>query len=94
MRARALEAGHILDWVRHGVTANERNQLYIARGLAVLERAFPHLTEQTAMQTTDRAEDEAWVTRERLRHIAAATALETIIRAGLTLKPTNGHDRT
>jgi hypothetical protein len=41
MRALALEAGYILDWLRHGVTANERNQLYIARDLAVLERAFP-----------------------------------------------------
>jgi hypothetical protein len=43
------------------------------------------------MQSTDRAEYEAWIARERLRHAARGITLKTIIRAGLTPCPPAGH---
>ena len=58
-RMLAAAAGHALDWTGTGVGANERNMLYVARDVAVLERAFPGLTPESAMLTEDRAEYEA-----------------------------------
>lgn len=40
-RELASEAGYTLDWVRTSVRTKERNELYVARDLAVLEQAFP-----------------------------------------------------
>ncbi len=39
-RCLAGEAGYDLNWVRTGIGADERNHLYMARDLAVLERAL------------------------------------------------------
>jgi cell filamentation protein len=61
-RELAKEAGFILDWTKTGVGAKERNELYVARDLAVYERDFPGLTEEKAMQTDDRREYEAYFT--------------------------------
>jgi cell filamentation protein len=57
----ASEAGYELDWGKTAIGAQERNRLYLARDLAVLERAFPDLTKEKAMQTNDRVEYEAFL---------------------------------
>ncbi len=57
----AKESGFDLDWSRSDADATSRDSLYIARDLAVTERAFPGLDRQRAMDTNDRAEYEAWV---------------------------------
>jgi hypothetical protein len=67
-----------------GVGAKERNELYVARDLAVYEREFPGLTEEKAMQTDDRREYEAYFTVQALRDAAGDRPLEAIIREGLT----------
>lgn len=56
----AKESGFDLDWSRSNADAASRDHLYIARDLAVTERAFPGLDRQRAMDTNDRAEYEAW----------------------------------
>ncbi len=83
-RQLASEACYSLDWVKTGVGTKERNQLYVARDLAVFERAFPGLTEDKAMKTADRAEYEAWFDIERLRGAVGSKTLEAIIRGGLS----------
>ena len=82
-RELASEAGYSLDWVKTGIGAKQRNALYVARDLAVLERAFPDLTPEKAMLTSDRAEYEALVTLEGLRRAVGAATLAAIIRDGL-----------
>jgi cell filamentation protein len=83
-RSLADAAGFTLDWIGTGVGAAERNQLYIARDAAVLERAFPGLTEQRAMETDNRAEYEAWFRLERLRGMLGERTLEAILRERLS----------
>lgn len=83
-RELALAAGYTLDWVKSGVGTKERNQLYRARDLAVLERAFPGLNEERAMKTDDRTEYEAWIDIERLRRKVGDKTLAAIIRDALT----------
>ncbi len=85
-RELASEAGYALDWGKTGVGAKERNELYVARDLAVLERAFPGLTPEKAMQTDDRAEYEASFVMDGLRKAVGAKPLEAIIRQGLSLE--------
>jgi hypothetical protein len=77
-------AGHTLDGIKTSVGAKERNQLYIARDIAVLERAFPGLTLERAMATDDRLEYEASFVLTRLRREAGRRTLEAIIRDGMT----------
>jgi fido (protein-threonine AMPylation protein) len=79
-RELAKEAGFALDWRKTGVGTRERNELYVARDLAVLERAFPGLTEERAMKTNDRAEYEAYNTVRILRKVVADKTLDAIIR--------------
>ena len=86
-RELAVEAGFNLDWIRTAVGATERNALYIARDLAVYERAFPGLDESKAMTTENRREYEAFLTMDRLRKLAGDRTLEAIIRDGLTAAP-------
>jgi cell filamentation protein len=83
-RELAEEAGFNLDWVKTGIEAQQRNELYIARDLAVLDRAFPDLTEDKAMQTNDRAEYEAYCVMANLRNAVGDKSLEAIIRQGLS----------
>jgi cell filamentation protein len=78
------EAGFTLDWVKSGVGAKERNALYLARDLAVLDRAFPGLTEEKAMQTNDRVEYEAFYTITNLRSAVGARSLDVMIAEALT----------
>ena len=45
-RELAEVGGFALNWTKSGVGAKERNELYVARDLAVYEREFPGLTEE------------------------------------------------
>ena len=85
-RSLALASGYELDWTPTNVTAAERNRLYIARDVAVLERAFPGLTPERGMQTNDRAEYEASLALPHMRRVPGAS-LEAIIREGLSPLP-------
>jgi hypothetical protein len=85
-RELADEAGFKLDWVSASVGSAERNALYVARDLAVLERAFPDLTNDRAMQTNERAEYEASFVIEGLRREVGDKTLAAIIRDGLGRK--------
>ena len=88
VRSVAQKAGFDLDWTRTGVTQESRNQLYVARDVAVIERAFPGMTEARAL------EDEgmgymAFQTLNQLRGIQGRRDLGAIISAGLTrMEPT------
>ena len=84
MRELAAEAGFTLDWAKTGVTAKERNELYVARDLAIYEREFPGLNEEKAMQTNDRREYEAFFTLDMLRKTAGDRTLEVIIREAMS----------
>jgi fido (protein-threonine AMPylation protein) len=83
-RELASEAGYTLDWVKTGIGSNERNELYAARDLAVLELAFPDLTPERAMRTNNRAEYEASFVLTGLRRAVGDRPLSAIIRAGLS----------
>ncbi len=85
-RSLALASGYELDWTPTNVTATERDRLYVARDIAVLERAFPGLTPERGMQTNDRAEYEASLALPYMRRVPGAS-LETIIREGLQQLP-------
>ena len=85
-RSLALASGYDLDWTPTNVTTSERNRLYVARDIAVLERAFPGLTPERGMLTNDRAEYEASLALPHMRRVPGAS-LETIIREGLHLSP-------
>ena len=84
-RSLALASGYEL-WTPTNVTAAERNRLYVARDIAVLERAFPGLTPERGMQTNDRAEYEASLALPHMRRVPGAS-LEAIIREGLHQLP-------
>lgn len=90
-RELASEAGFDLDWTKTSIGAQERNALYVARDLAILERAFPDLTPESAMQTTDRVEYEASFVIDGLRRAVGDRPLAAIIRDGLM--PEIQHDR-
>jgi cell filamentation protein len=90
-RELASEAGYALDWVKTGISTKERNELYVARDLAVLENAFPNLTPEKAMQTNDRAEYEASFVMEGLRRAVGNKPLGAIIRE--SLRPAKQHER-
>jgi cell filamentation protein len=86
-RELAAEAGLRLDWTGTGVGTQERNELYIARDVAVLERAYPDLTPERAMTTDDRREYEASFVLDRLRRAMGENSLHALIRARLTPMP-------
>ena len=86
-RELAAAAGFKLDWIRTGITATERNELYLARDLAVYEREYPGLTEQKAMQTNDRREYEVYFIVERLRQTVGKRTLEARISSTFTARP-------
>jgi hypothetical protein len=67
------------------------NALYIARDIAVLERAFPDLTPERAAITTERAEYEASFVLHALRRAAGDRTLPAIMRDGLTSESDFGH---
>ncbi len=77
----AKEAGYHLDWDTTNADGKSRDKLYIARDLAVTERAFPGLNREKAMTTQDRAESEAWAMFAS-RHQGAAR-LDELIRQSL-----------
>jgi fido (protein-threonine AMPylation protein) len=92
-RELASEAGYELDWGKTAIRANERNALYVARDLAVLERAFPDLTPDKAMRTNDRAEYEASFVLEALKREVGDKPLAVIIRGGLIPKMELDHQQ-
>ena len=81
-RSLAQVAGYELNWAPTGADVEQRNRLYVARDIAVLERAYPGLTPERGMQTNDRLEYEASIALTALRRRGAD--LETIVREGLT----------
>ncbi len=78
----ASEAGFDLDWSKNNANAKSRNELYIARDLAVLDQRYPGLDEARAMATDDREEYEAWATFAM--HFQEHPRLEHLIFKGLT----------
>lgn len=80
-RELAQAAGYKLDWSPTAADAESRDRLYIARDLAVTERAFPGLDANRAATTESRAEYEAFM--HFTRHYAGAERLETLIAGGL-----------
>jgi fido (protein-threonine AMPylation protein) len=85
-RELALAAGYELEWIATSVGASERNELYVARDLAVLQRALPDLTPEKAMRSNDRAEYEASFVIEALRREVGDKSLAALIRNGLRLR--------
>ncbi|NMP22642.1 hypothetical protein [Sulfobacillus harzensis] len=66
-----------MDWSLSSADGVARDRLYRARDLAVINRAFPGLNEQQAMETDNRLEYEiSWV----LQKFQQATPLDGIIR--------------
>ena len=84
-RSLAAAAGFLLDWIGTAIGPEQRNTLYLARDLAVFERAYPGLTPERAMETNDRAEYEASFVLARLRKAAGDQTLEAMIRARLAV---------
>ena len=84
-RSLAQAAGYELNWAPTGADAEQRNRLYVARDIAVLERAYPGLTPERGMKTNDRYEYEASLALPALRR--RGPTLETIIGEGLTPLP-------
>ncbi|MDD3371683.1 MAG: Fic family protein [Alphaproteobacteria bacterium] len=82
-RELAAEAGFKLDWKGKGVTCEQRNDLYVARDIEVLKRAFPNLTHERAMQTDNRQEYEASFKLEALQRCANGKTLDSIIESSL-----------
>jgi cell filamentation protein len=85
-RELAAEAGLTLDWVRSGVGLKERNELYMARDIEVLERAYPELTPERAMMTNDRVEYESSFVLDGLRRAVGDKSLSSIVYEGLTFE--------
>lgn len=83
-RELASAAGHILDWTHVGQDREGRNALYVARDVQVLERAYPDLTPERAMETPDRAEYHAWWHLKALHEAQGRNSLESIIKNALT----------
>jgi len=79
----AREAGYQLDWDTTAANAVTRDRLYVARDVAVTQRAFPGLDRERAMTTESRAEYEAYL-NVIARHAKAPT-LRELIAANLTL---------
>lgn len=77
----ASAAGYHLDWSTSAVSGKDRDRLYVARDLAVTERAFPGLNRERAASTPDRIEYEAW-TRLAAR-FDKAERLPELIQAAL-----------
>lgn len=86
-RQLAEAAGYSSDWGKTTIGESQRNELYIARDFAVLERASPNLTPERAMRTNDRSEYEASFTLARLRRAMGKVSLEAIIRDAITARP-------
>ena len=84
-RSLALAAGYTLDWTRIGIGAEARNALYVARGVAILERLYPGLTEARTTATGDRGEYQAWWHLAKLRTLQGEKSLERIIGAALAV---------
>ena len=82
-RELAAEAGLTLAWETTGGDARARNALYMARDIEVLQRAFPDLTPERAMQTNDRSEYEASFALEALRRNVGDNTLQAIITRNL-----------
>ncbi len=84
-RSLAQAVGYELNWAPTGADAEQRNRLYVARDIAVLERAYPGLTPERGMETNDRYEYEASLALPALRR--RGPTLETVIKEGLTPLP-------
>jgi cell filamentation protein len=83
-RELAAEAGFTLDWTKSGVGTRERNALYLARDVAVLEHAYPDQTPERLMQTNDIVEYEALNRMPALKRMVGDKSLSALIREGLS----------
>lgn len=79
----AKEAGYRLDWGTTTANALSRDELYIARDVAVTQRTFPGLDMKRAMATDNRAKYFAYV--EVLAAHAKKPTLRELIGRSLTL---------
>ena len=85
-RELAAKAGFELDWVGTNANRDKRNDLYIARDIEVMNRAYPDLTEERAMQTDNRHEYETFFRLDTLRQLANGKTLASIIESSLMLE--------
>lgn len=82
-RELASQSGLKLDWVGTNVTCEKRNDLYVARDIEVMSRAYPDLTQDRAMQTDNRHEYETFFRLEALRKLSNGKTLASIIEGSL-----------
>ncbi len=60
-RSLARTCGYDLDWSASHADGHTRDELYVARDLAVTEKRFPGLDFDKACDTPNRAEQQAWL---------------------------------
>ena len=76
----ARQLGYVLEWGGSNADNRARDILYVARDRAVFQRAFPNLSAERAMVTTDRIEFEAFVMMQQFRSLPA---LEELLKTWL-----------
>lgn len=95
VKSRELESGerYTVPYTPRRVLESGRDQLYRARDVAVMKRAFPGLDELRAMATENRMEYETYWVLQNLQQ--KAQPLEVLIRASVTLSrfPQQGLER-
>lgn len=74
--------GYDLQWA-DAVTEKDRDEVYLARDREVIDRRYPGLTFDRAMQTNDRAEYEAFVQARGSTRMKEARTMAEIVGAGL-----------
>lgn len=82
----AEEAGYRLDWGTTTANARARDELYVARDVAVTQRAFPGLDANRAMATDNRAEYFAYV-EVLAPHARKPTLRDVIVRCLVVDQP-------
>lgn len=84
----ARQAGYALDWGTTNANAVTRDNLYMARDFAVIQRSYPGIATRDPADFTDRAEYSAYLT---LGEIQKADRLSEILRQsvdrGITTRP-------
>lgn len=79
-RQLADESGFKLHWQQTGKDAQNRDRLYLARDIAVLEKTYPNLDQKRAMETPNRSEYESYFFLQKHKN---ADRLEKIINESL-----------
>ena len=71
----ARQLGYVLDWGGSNADNRARDILYVARDRAVFQRAFPNLSAERAMTTTNRIEFEAYMMMQQFRSLSSLEEL-------------------